>query len=116
MPKLIYPLIACLWAAPAFPAETHASADTTTSAPAKDGGPDSRQMEQDLQRLPWKKFRFVIESVPKMKTDVEAYGPAGWQYVQSRYTTYGWKKNIDKLDATQKKHLAKLIKVAKGAK
>lgn len=47
-----------------------------------------------------------------MKADVEAYGPAGWKYVESRYKTYGWKKSIDKLDDDQKQLLANLIKQA----
>ncbi len=77
---------------------------------------DSRQLEKDLQRLSWKQFRQVVESVPKLKADVEAYGPIGWTYVQQNYQTYGWKKNIDKLNEEQRKQLADLILRARKAK
>ncbi len=114
-------LLAGLTAGSALAGETIAGADSaaasTSAAPATatptPGGPDSAQMESDLQHLSWKKFRAVIEAVPKMKANVEAYGPIGWQYVQANYTSYGWKKSIDKLDEIQKKHLAKLIQAAK---
>jgi hypothetical protein len=116
MAKLIYALIASLWTASVFAADAKPSAHTKAAAPAKSRVVDSQQIEKDLQRLPWKQFRSVIESVPKMKADVEAYGPMGWKYVEANYTTYAWKKNIDKLDDAQKKRLADLIQVAKGAK
>ena len=73
-------------------------------------------MEKDLQRLPWKQFKSVIESIPQLKAGIEAYGPIGWQYVKANYTTYGWKRNIDKLDVPQKKRLAELIASAKGSR
>lgn len=95
--KLIFSLLASLW--------------LTSSLAA-----DSLQMEKDLQRLPWKQFRQVIESVPKLKADVEAYGPVGWTYVQQNYRTHGWKKSIDKLNEAQRKQLADLIRLAKKAK
>lgn len=116
--KLIYSLIACLWAMTAFPAEIQTSGDTTAANPAEpDSGQQiSSQMEKDLQQLNWKQFRSVIESVPKLKADVDAYGPLGWQYVQANYTSYGWKKNIDRLDDAQKKQLADLIQAAKDSK
>jgi hypothetical protein len=79
---------------------------------AKAPVPDSGQLEKDLQQLPWKQFRSVIESIPKMKAEVEAYGSIGWQYVEARYKTYPWKKSIDKLDASQKRQLADLIRKA----
>jgi len=92
------------------------SANTATVSPAKNETPDSRQMEKDLQRLPWKQFKSVIESIPQLKAGIEAYGPIGWQYVKANYTTYGWKRNIDKLDVPQKKRLAELIASAKGSR
>jgi len=95
--KLIFSLLASVWLTSAFAL-------------------DSRQMEKDLQRLPWKQFRQVIESVPKLNADVEAYGPIGWTYVQQNYQTHGWKKNIDKLNEVQRKQLADLILRAKKAK
>ena len=115
MPKLIYVLLAVLWTAPALCADAP-PADTRTAAPPTSGVPDSKQMERDLQRLPWKQFRSVIEAVPKMKADVDAYGPAGWKYIEGRYKTHGWKKGIDKLDPDQKRRLADLIRIAKSAK
>ncbi len=99
--KLIFSLLASLWLTLWL-----------TSAFAL----DSRQMEKDLQRLPWKQFRQVVESVPKLKADVEAYGPIGWTYVQQNYQTHGWKKNIDKLNEVQRKQLADLILRARKAK
>ena len=69
-----------------------------------------------MQSLPWKQFRSVIESVPKLKADVEAYGPAGWKYVEARYKAYGWNKGIDNLDDDEKQRLADLIKRAKRAR
>ena len=77
---------------------------------------DSAKMEKDLQRLPWKQFRSVVESEPKLKAGIDAYGPAGWQFVQANYRNYGWKKNIDRLDEGQKKQLAEKIRRAKGGK
>lgn len=97
MRQLMYALLASLWLGSACAA-------------------DSRQLEKELQRLPWQQFRQVIESVPKMKADVEAYGPIGWSFVQKNYQTHGWKKNIDKLSEDQRKQLAELIRLAKGAK
>lgn len=95
--KLIFSLLASVWLTSAFAL-------------------DSRQMEKDLQRLPWKQFRQVVESVPKLKADVEAYGPIGWTYVQQNYQTHGWKKSIDKLNEVQRKQLADLILRARKAK
>ena len=97
MRKWIFSLLACLWLTSSFAL-------------------DSLQMEKELQHLPWKQFRQVVESVPKLKADVEAYGPIGWTYVQQNYQTYGWKKNIDKLNEEQRKQLADLILRARKAK
>ena len=113
MQKLIYPLLVCFWAASALAAERHAPASAGLATAATKGDADSGKMQKDLQHLNWKQFRSVIESVPKMKADVDAYGPLGWQYVEANYTTYGWKKNIDRLDETQRKRLAELIQSAK---
>jgi hypothetical protein len=116
MPKSIIVLIAALWAVPALCGDAQPTADAKTAALKKNGLPDSAQLESDLQHLPWKKFRSVIEAVPKMKADVEAYGPAGWKYVEIRYRTFAWKKGIDKLDEAQKQRLADLIRIAKNSK
>lgn len=74
--------------------------------------PDSLAMEKDLQQLNWKQFRSVVEAVPKLKANVDAYGPLGWDYVRQRYRTYGWKKSIEKLDKSEKLQLADLIRKA----
>jgi len=116
MPKLSYALIACLLMVFALPAVAQASSSNGDVAPAETIRPDSSQIEKDLQQLPWRQFRAIIESVPKLKADVDAFGPLGWQYVQANYTTYGWKKNIDKLDDAQKNRLAELIQTAKGSR
>ena len=75
---------------------------------------DSATLEKELQRLPWTQFKAVVESVPKLKAGVDAYGPLGWQFVQANYSRYGWKKNIDKLDERQKQQLAEQIRRVKG--
>ena len=93
-----------------------ASPPAVTRAAAQNAEVDSAKMEKDLQRLPWKQFRSVVESEPKLKAGIDAYGPAGWQFVQANYRTYGWKRNIDKLDERQKKQLAEKIQRAKGGK
>lgn len=77
--------------------------------------PDSARMEKDLQRLSWEQFKSVISAVPTLKADVEAYGPAGWNFVKTRYKTHAWKKNIDKLDAGQKRRLHELIEKSRTA-
>ncbi|WP_263770192.1 hypothetical protein [Propionivibrio soli] len=93
------------------------TAEKPLPAPAaKAAEPTSQQMESDLQKLPWNKFRAIVESVPKLKASVDAYGPAGWQFVQANYANYGWKKNIDKLDPAQKRQLAEAIRKAKTTK
>ncbi|MDD5247678.1 MAG: hypothetical protein PHY45_01750 [Rhodocyclaceae bacterium] len=104
------------FAGSALSAAAPPSVDAGGAATAQVAGTDSGKMEKQLQRLPWQQFRSVIEAVPKMKADVDAYGPLGWQYVQKNYATYGWKKNIDRLDDSQKKRLAELIQNAKRAR
>jgi hypothetical protein len=74
--------------------------------------PDPVVLEAALQRLDWPSFRHVIESVPKLRADVDAYGAFGWEYVKSHYTTYGWRKNIGRLKDDQKRQLAELIRQA----
>lgn len=110
-------VLAGAWAVVACPAASVSAADEpAASVERADPAADSRQMEADLQGLNWGQFRSVVESVPKLKADVDAYGPLGWQYVQKNYATYGWKKNIDRLDEAQRKLLADLIRAAKGLK
>ena len=77
---------------------------------------ENLRLEKSLQNLSWKQFRSIIEAVPKLKADVEAYGAFGWQYVQANYTTYGWKRNIDRLDDAQKQLLSDLIRRAEATR
>lgn len=86
-----------------------------TTAPAH-GAPASDQLEKELQSLDWKQFKAVISAIPKLKADVDAYGPMGWQYVQANYKTYRWRKSINKLDASQKVQLAQLIQKSRSGK
>jgi hypothetical protein len=102
----------CLHAAGGAAATAPAEAGTTLAS-AIESTVDTAQMERDLQRLDWKQFRSIVEKIPKLKAGVDAYGPAGWDFVRANYRYYGWKKNIDRLDATQKNDLAKLIAQAK---
>lgn len=90
------------------------SAPVASGVSARSPDLDSGKMEKDLQRLPWKQFRTVVESEPKLKAGIEAYGPIGWQFVEANYRNYGWKKNIDKLDDSQKKRLAEQIRRVSG--
>lgn len=78
--------------------------------------PDVVQLEKGLQSLTWPQFRAVIQAVPKLKAEVDAYGAFGWQYVQARYQTYRWQKSINKLDVAQQRELADLIAQAKAGK
>lgn len=78
---------------------------------------ENEELEKALQALPWDQFRSVVTAIPKLKADVDAYGPLGWQYVQANYRTYRWRKNIGKLQEPQKKRLAELIgQVRDGAR
>lgn len=100
MKKLIVTLVACLLATFAHAADV--------------AGYDSARMEKDLQRLPWSQFKAVISAVPKMKTDIESYGPMGWDFVKTHYQTYAWRKNIGKLDPNQQRQLQELIRKAQA--
>jgi hypothetical protein len=91
-------------------------ADSVTRSAGNARLPDSKKLEKDLQSLPWNQFRAVVEAVPKLKADVERYGPTGWKYVEVNFQSYGWKKNIDKLDDEQRKLLVELIRKAKDAR
>jgi hypothetical protein len=86
------PLVLCalpLYAAIALSADLPRQGSTKPAAPASRAEmPDSKQIERELQGLPWPQFRAVIESIPKLRADVEAYGSAGWAFVQSNYKTH----------------------------
>jgi hypothetical protein len=94
------------------------NADLPASRPAAGTADtiDRLQLEHDMQTLPWPKFKAVVEAVPKMKASVDAYGPFGWQYVEKNYRSYGWKKNIDRLDDEQRQQLFQLVQRAKHGK
>lgn len=79
-----------------------------------ESSPDIERLEKALQGLTWAQFKAVVEAIPKLKADVDAYGPLGWQYVQTNYRTYPWRKNLRKLQDDQKKRLAELIDEAKA--
>lgn len=78
--------------------------------------PDSRQLEKELQSLSWGQFKSVIEAIPEIRREVEKYGPLGWEYVKTHYRSYGWKKNIDRLDSNEKQRLAQLIQRARTSR
>ncbi len=75
---------------------------------------NSRELERELQQLNWKQFEAVVKGVPKLRAQVDAYGPLGWQYVREHYQTYGWRRSIDKLDEQQKLDLKALIARTRG--
>ena len=116
MKKLIIALVASLCATMLFAADVPAPADQSTLATGQSASLDSARMEKDLQNLTWDQFRSVVRSVPKMKADVDAYGPLGWDFVRQNYATHSWKKGIDRLDPAQKQQLADLIQSAKAKK
>lgn len=117
MTKPFAALIACLWISSVFAADADSPAAPPLEAPAPAAAiADAKRIERDLQGLEWKQFRAVIESIPGMKADVDAYGVLGWSYVQANYRSYAWQKNIDRLDETQRTQLVELIRAAKGAK
>lgn len=113
--KSICALLIGLCPALGFAADVLAASDKQTAAMVRQTGPDSQQMEQKLQQLSWSQFRFIVESVPKLRADVEAYGPIGWEYLKARYASFGWKKSIDKLDDAQKRGLADLLQAANAS-
>lgn len=76
--------------------------------------PDSMKLEKELQSSSWPGFRSVVEALPKLRAEVDRYGPLGWQYVRANYRTHPWKKVIDRLDTDQRRQLADLIQKAKG--
>lgn len=105
----------CLGVALWVPAATAGEDAKPARASAGTTGPaSSKQLEKELQGLSWHQFQAVVKAVPKLREAVDAYGPLGWQYVQMNYQTYGWKKNIDKLDAGQRQELLALIGRAKN--
>lgn len=98
-------------------AQTHAGAGTPGEKPGAGVaavGQDSERLEKALQSLTWEQFKAVVSAVPKLKADVDAYGPLGWQYVEANYRTYPWRRNIRKLHEPQKKRLAELISAARN--
>ncbi|MBU0753340.1 MAG: hypothetical protein KJ787_14515 [Gammaproteobacteria bacterium] len=108
-------LIVLLWISSVFAADADSPAAPPPEAPAAAAAiADAKRIERDLQALEWTQFRTVIESIPGMKADVDAYGLLGWSYVQANYRTYAWRKNIDRLDEAQRAQLVELIRVAKG--
>jgi hypothetical protein len=114
--SLIRLLLALTWTGTVLAADVAPSVNVEARVSAQVPISDSKQLEEDLQHLPWEQFRAVVEAVPKMKADVELYGPLGWQIVQANYRTYAWRKSIDKLDSAQKQGLIGLIQAVKGAK
>ncbi|HZX33670.1 MAG TPA: hypothetical protein VFF03_20130 [Rhodocyclaceae bacterium] len=92
-------------------AAAESAADAVTST--QEAAVDNEQLEKALQSLNWDQFKAVVEAIPKLKADVDAYGPLGWQYVQANYRNYPWRKSIRKLQEPQKKRLAELIGVVR---
>lgn len=66
-------------------------------------------LEHQLQSLPWELFRTVVESEPKLKADVDAYGPLGWAYIQKKYRAHPWSRNLERLDLERRHQLATTI-------
>ena len=107
----ILPLAMLLGVTPAS-AEENVSAEI--AAPAET--PRNVRLEQELQALTWPQFRAVLQAVPKLKAEVDAYGSFGWQYVQARYQTFRWRKSIAKLKPEQQEELGVLIAQARAGR
>ncbi len=120
MKKLIAAVATLILATSLFAAEGVPSDTIQSAAPASAPEPlsvlDGGNLERELQSLKWEQFKSVIQAIPKMKADVDAYGPLGWQFVRQNYATHSWRKSIDRLDTTQKQQLADLIQLAKAGK
>lgn len=118
MRKPIVVLFAACLAAAAWAADTSPPIDSTAvkaaEAAAAAAVPDSTTLERELQHLSWEQFKQVVVAVPKLKNGVDAFGPMGWEYVRANYRSYPWKRNIDRLNDSQKIQLAALIEQAKG--
>ena len=87
---------------------------STGGAEHPTGLPSTEQLEGELQGLSWEQFRSVVSAIPKLKADVDAYGPLGWQYVERNYRSYAWRRNLAKLDTDQTRQLVALIAKARG--
>jgi hypothetical protein len=116
MPRVSLLLAIFFWVMPVFAEGVYLPTQAAAEQAASNRELSSRQMEEDLQHMTWLQFRLVVEGVPKLKADIDAYGPTGWQYVQANYTTYRWRKSIKRLDETQKKRLIELIQITKAAR
>ncbi len=117
MPRRTCVVVVGLFCAATFAASAQSPTDgNRTAATGMAVAPDSATLEKELQRLPWVKFRAIIEGVPKLKADVDRYGPTGWKFVEVNYQSYGWKKNINKLDDKQRSLLVQLLRQATGSR
>lgn len=110
----LYKLLLAGALAVTLPAATLAAEASTATAPAP--ALSSKVLEKELQSLDWEQFQSVVKAVPKLRAQVDAYGPMGWQFVQQNYRSYGWRKSIDKLDVDQKQDLQDLINKQRGAR
>lgn len=81
-----------------------------TEEPAADA--EAVATERKLQSLNWEQFKSVVAAIPRLKADIDAYGPLGWEYVRNNYQHYEWRKNVSRLDAGQRKQLSDLIRRA----
>ncbi|MGE5466976.1 MAG: hypothetical protein ACM3Y9_06070 [Ignavibacteria bacterium] len=108
--------IAAIFAAALLSSAAHAEDAAPPAPAAATTAPDAMQLEADMQQLDWEQFRSVVESIPKLKADVDAYGPAGWTYVKGKYKTYAWHRNIERLDDDEKRRLAALIEAARKSR
>jgi hypothetical protein len=109
---LVGALLLPLWACASSDAERAGHAPELSAGTEV---PSSKRLEKELQSLDWAQFQTVLAGIPKLKAQVDAYGPLGWKYVEQNYRSYGWKKNIDKLDASQKVELFERIQRARAA-
>lgn len=76
----------------------------------------SKFLEQQIQSLNWEQFKHVVHAVPKLRAEVDAYGPLGWQYVERNYRRYAWSRSINKMEAERRQELQGLIDQVRNGK
>ena len=108
--------LGCFCAPTCFAANERSGMPPVAAKPIGKAAPDGRQLEKDLQGLSWKQFRSVVEAIPPLRAEVEKYGPLGWQYVQTNYKTYPWRKPLGRLSDSQRIELARLIERARKSR
>lgn len=111
-PMLLLSMLLALLVSPVTAAESK-GATAGERAYKTTATPSNEELEKSLQGLSWPQFKSVVTAVPALKSQVDAFGNFGWQYVQANYKTYSWRKSVSKLEPGEKIELARLIEKAR---